>query len=248
MLRRKRVLTSSFGSVLVRSAVVTVALALAAPAAALAAPDSGSSDSGSADFGSSQGPNIDPNNYAQDCPDVLLLAVSGATDSDSDRNPLNEEAQTIASNWVGNVTVPVGEANADSPGTVGWLYVPYSSTYGFDVLDNVPTYQESVREALAGTNRFLEENKAKCGSSTKFVLLGYSVGAEVMERLAVDIGSRPATASVTSDDIAGVALVGDPYRPAGTPSLGQPGPSGGGFMSSEPKDYGTLTPKMKWFC
>ena len=162
MLRRKRVLTSSFGSVLVRSAVVTVALALAAPAAALAAPDSGSSDSGSAesgsaDFGSSQGPNIDPNNYAQDCPDVLLLAVSGATDSDSDRNPLNEEAQTIASNWVGNVTVPVGEANADSPGTVGWLYVPYSSTYGFDVLDNVPTYQESIADGIASTNRLMDE-------------------------------------------------------------------------------------------
>jgi len=254
MLRRKRVLTSSFGSVLVRSAVVTLALALAAPAAALAAPDSGSSDSGSAesgsaDFGSSQGPNIDPNNYAQDCPDVLLLAVSGATDSDSDRNPLNEEAQTIASNWVGNVTVPVGEANADSPGTVGWLYVPYSSTYGFDVLDNVPTYPESIADGIASTNRLMDEYKTKCGEKTKFALLGYSVGGEILDRVTMELGHRDPNALVTSDDVVGVVMVGSPYRPAGVPNFGdEVGQSLGGFMDQSPRDYGSMTDKVTWSC
>ncbi|MBT1191679.1 cutinase family protein [Rhodococcoides kroppenstedtii] len=241
-----------------RTGVVAATLLLSAGGAtALAAPITPSDPLGLGDdpvesildvFGAGTKIDVDPNNYALDCPDVLIVAVTGATDSESTRNPLDEVDRLPWSNWTGNVTVPTGEANADHPGRVGWVYVPYSSTYGVSPTEVVPTYQESVREALAGTDRFLEENKAKCGSSTKFVLLGYSVGAEVMERLAVDIGSRPATASVTSDDIAGVALVGDPYRPAGTPSLGQPGPSGGGFMSSEPKDYGTLTPKMKWFC
>ncbi|OZD00890.1 cutinase [Rhodococcus sp. 06-235-1A] len=254
MLRRKRVLTSSFGSVLFRSAVVTLALALAAPAAVLAAPDSGSAesgsaDSGSADFGSSQGPNIDPNNYAQDCPDVLLLAVSGATDSDADRNPLNEEARTIASNWVGNVTVPVGQANAGSPGTVGWLYVPYTSTYGFDVLDDVATYQQTIDDGVASTNRLLDEYKTKCGAKTKFVLLGYSVGGEVLHRVATDIGHRDASALVTGDDIAGVMMVGSPYRPAGVPNFDdEPGPSLGGFMSQSPREYGSLNDKVTWSC
>ncbi|OZC51432.1 cutinase [Rhodococcus sp. WWJCD1] len=259
MLRRKRALTSSFGSVLFRSAVVTLALALAAPAAALAAPDSGSADSGSADsgsadsgsadFGSSQGPNIDPNNYAQDCPDVLLLAVSGATDSAADRNPLNEEAQTIASNWVGNVTVPVGEANADSPGTVGWLYVPYTSTYGFDVIDNVATYQESIADGLASTNRLMDEYKTKCGEKTKFVLLGYSVGGEVLDRLAIELGHRDPNALVTSDDVVGVMMVGSPYRPAGVPNFGdEVGESRGGFMDQSPRDYGSMTDKVTWSC
>ena len=226
-----------------------MALALAAPAAALAAPDSGSSDSGSADFGSSQGPNIDPNNYAQDCPDVLLLAVSGATDSDAGRNPLNEEAQTIASNWVGNVTVPVGEANADSPGTVGWLYVPYTSTYGFDVLDNVATYQESIDDGIASTNRLMNEYKTKCGEKTKFALLGYSVGGEVLDRLSIELGHRDPNALVTSDDVVGVIMVGSPYRPAGVPNFGdEVGESLGGFMDQSPRDYGTMTDKVTWSC
>lgn len=259
MLRRKRALTSSFGSVLFRSAVVTLALALAAPAAALAAPDtgsaesgssdSGSADSGSSDFGSSQGPNIDPNNYAQDCPDVLMLAVSGATDSDSGRNPLNEESQTVASNWVGNVTVPTGEVNAGTPGTVGWLYVPYTSTYGVGFLDDVATYQESIRDGVASTNRLLDEYKTKCGDRTKFVLVGYSVGGEILDRLAVDIGRRDPGALVSGDDIAGVMMIGSPYRPAGVPNFGdEPGESLGGFMDQSPRDYGTLTDKVSWSC
>lgn len=243
-MRRKHVLTSSFGSVLLRSVVVASTLALAAPAAASAAPDSGSADSGS-----SQSPNIDPNNYAQDCPDVLLLAVSGATDSDSDRNPLNEEAQSFASNWAGKVTVPVGEANADSPGTVGWLYVPYASTYGFDVLDTVPTYQESIADGVASTNRLMDQYKTKCGEKTKFVLLGYSVGGEVLERVAVDLGHRDPNALVTSDDVVGVVMVGAPYRAAGVPNFeDEPGPSRGGFMNQAPRDYGSLTDKVIWSC
>ncbi|MDV8022951.1 cutinase family protein [Rhodococcus sp. IEGM 1330] len=259
MLRRKRALTSSFGSVLFRSAVVTLALALAAPAAALAAPDSGSAesgssdsgsaDSGSSDFGSSQGPNIDPNNYAQDCPDVLLLAVSGATDSDSGRNPLNEISSTVASNWVGNVTVPVGEANADSPGTVGWLYVPYASTYGVGVIDDVSTYQQSIAEGVATTNRLMDEYKTKCGEKTKFALLGYSVGGEVLDRLSTELGYRDPNALVTADDIAGVIMIGSPYRPAGVPNFGdEPGESLGGFMDQSPRDYGALTDKVTWSC
>lgn len=247
MLRRKR--TSSFGSVSFKSAVCALALALAAPAAALAAPDSGSADSGSSDFGSSQGPNIDPNNYAQDCPDVLMLAVSGATDSDSGRNPLNEESSTVASNWVGNVTVPTGEVNAGSPGTVGWLYVPYASTYGVGVLDDVSTYQNTIAEGIASTNRLMDEYKTKCGDRTKFVLVGYSVGGEILDRMAVEIGHRDPDALVTADDIAGVMMVGSPYRPAGVPNFDdEPGESLGGFMDQSPRDYGTLTDKVTWSC
>ncbi|MDI9894760.1 cutinase family protein [Rhodococcus sp. IEGM 1381] len=236
---------------LVRSAVVTLALALAAPAAALAAPDSGSADSGSADSGSgsSQGPNIDPNNYAQDCPDVLMLAVSGATDSDAGRNPLNEEPPAIDSNWVGNVTLPTGQVNADSPGTVGWLYVPYASTYGVGVLDDVLTYQQSITDGIASTNRLMDEYKIKCGDKTKFVLVGYSVGGEVLDRLAVDLGHRDPSALVNGDDIAGVMMIGSPYRPTGVPNFeDEPGQSLGGFMDQSPRDYGTLTDKVTWSC
>ncbi|MFC9835956.1 cutinase family protein [Rhodococcus sp. NPDC127530] len=232
---------------LVRAAITATVLlltvsAFGAPGLAVAAPDTGSAGSGSADTD-----RVDPNNYAVDCPDILIVAVSGATDSEEDRNPLAESGE-VWSNWVGNVTVPTGEANKGEPGTVGWMYVPYPSTYGLGLLQPVPTYQDSMVAGVASTNRILDENKAKCGDDTKFVLLGYSVGAEVVERVARELGHRDSNALVTADDIAGVALIGDPYRPAGTPSMGEPGPPGGGFMSSEPADYGALDGKITYAC
>ncbi|MFD9660410.1 cutinase family protein [Rhodococcus sp. NPDC059968] len=232
---------------LVRAAITATVLlltvsAFGAPGLAVAAPDTGSAGSGSADTD-----RVDPNNYAVDCPDILIVAVSGATDSEEDRNPLAESGE-VWSNWVGNVTVPTGEASKDEPGTVGWMYVSYPSTYGLGLLQPVPTYQDSMAAGVASTNRILDENKAKCGDDTKFVLLGYSVGAEVVERVARELGHRDSNALVTADDIAGVALIGDPYRPAGTPSMGEPGPPGGGFMSSEPADYGALDGKITYAC
>ncbi len=180
---------------------------------------------------------------------MLMLAVSGATDSDSDRNPLNEESQTIASNWVGNVTVPTGEVNAGSPGTVGWLYVPYASTYGLGFLDDVLTYQQTIEDGVASTNRLMDEYKTKCGDGTKFVLVGYSVGGEVLDRVAVEVGQRDPGALVSGDDIAGVMMIGSPYRPVGVPNFGdEPGESLGGFMDQSPRDYGTLTDKVSWSC
>lgn len=236
------------GSLLSASVALAAVVLLVAPPAVSAAPDSGSADSGSSGTGSSDEPNIDPNNYAQDCPDVLMLAVSGATDSDSDRDPLNEEPRSVASNWVGNVTLPVGQVNAGSPGSVGWLYVPYPSTYGLGVLNDVETYQQSVSDGVASTNRLLDEYKTTCGDATKFVLLGYSVGGEVVERVAVELGHRDSNASVTGDDIAGVVMIGAPYRPAGAPNFDEPGPSGGGFQAQAPRDYGTLRDKVTWSC
>ncbi len=210
-----------------------------------AAESAGSSGSGS---GSQHGPVKSPDNYGDGCPDILVLAVSGATDSSVDRDPFDDKERVPWANWLSNVTVPLGEANRDQPGTVGWMYVPYPSTYGVGVFADVPTYQDSVAAGVASTNHILDEKKTQCGDATRFVLLGYSVGAEVTERVARELGHRDASATVTADDIAGVALVGDPYRPAGTPSLGEPGPRGGGFMSSEPVDYGALEGKILYDC
>ncbi|MCL2535940.1 MAG: PE-PPE domain-containing protein [Nocardiaceae bacterium] len=235
-------------SVLVAAVAATTVFGSIAPAAAESLGSSGSDSGSSSDSGSQRGPVKNPDNYGDGCPDVLVLAVSGATDSSVDRDPFDDKERVPWANWLSNVTVPLGEANRDQPGTVGWMYVPYPSTYGLGVLEDVPTYQDSVAAGVASTNRILDEKKAQCGDATRFVLFGYSVGAEVTERVARELGHRDASATVTARDIAGVALVGDPYRPAGTPSLGAPGPSGGGFMSSEPADYGALEGKILYDC
>ncbi|MFD4367226.1 cutinase family protein [Rhodococcus sp. NPDC058521] len=235
-----------------RGVVAVGAVVLTLPGLAHAqAPDTGSA-SGSADSGSVSGSSetgaVHPDNYGAGCPDVMVVAISGATDSEVDNPPLDESDRKAWSNWVGNVTVPTGERFADDPGTVGWAYVPYPSTYGVGFLEPVPTYQNSVAAGVASMNKILDDKKNQCGDATDFVLLGYSVGGEVTERVAREIGGRDSSAKVTADDILGVALVGDPYRPAGTPSMGEPGPSGGGFMSSEPADYGKLADKISYAC
>jgi hypothetical protein len=192
-----------------------------------------------------------PNNYANDCPDVIIVAASGATDSDVDRDPTAEEERRAWSNWVGNITDPAGERFADEPDTIGWLYVPYPASYGLSITE-VPTYQESVALGVAKAHQLLGDAKRKCGSDTAFVLLGYSVGGELMERVARDIGTREvdldSPATVSPADVLGVVLVGDPYRPAGSPSYDGTASPGGGFMSSEPADYGDLTEKIVWSC
>ncbi|WP_245672738.1 cutinase family protein [Aldersonia kunmingensis] len=188
-----------------------------------------------------------PFNYADDCPDVMIVAASGATDSKADRDPMEEVQRRAWSNWVGNITEPAGRLFKDEPGTIGWLYVPYPSTYGLSITE-VPTYQESTARGVAKAHELLGEQKRKCGARTSFVLLGYSVGGEVMERVAREIGTRGAKATVDPDDVLGVVLVGDPYRPVGTPSYDGQVPPGGGFMSSEPADYGELTDKIVSAC
>ncbi|WP_345352424.1 cutinase family protein [Rhodococcus olei] len=195
-------------------------------------------------FGSSSPPAVDPNNHASDCPDLLILAVNGGADSSSDRNPYDDAA---LDNSLGNLTVAAGAANSAHPGSLGWVYVPYASTYGLGV-SRVPTYQEAIAEGVASTNRLLDGNKTACGDTTKYALVGYSMGAEVVERVAVELGHRDGSAHVNADDIAGVALVGDPYRAAGTPSLDAPGPSGGGFVSAKARDYGALDGKIVSAC
>ncbi|MDI9914091.1 cutinase family protein [Rhodococcus sp. IEGM 1379] len=230
--------------------VLTVVSATFSSTPAVADSSGGDTATGSTSSiaGSSDDDGIDPNNYGAECPAILIVAVSGASDSTADRNPLTDTAVQGGSNWLTNVTVPTGAHFQDEPGTVGWMYVPYPSTYGVDLFDPVPTYQDSMAAGVESTHRLLEDNKVKCGDATKYVLLGYSVGSEVVERVARDIGHRDTTSLIGPDDIAGVMLVGDPYRPTGTPSLGQSGPAGGGFMSQEQADYGALASKVQSAC
>ncbi|CAM2924031.1 cutinase family protein [Prescottella defluvii] len=236
------------GMVSALAGVVAAAVLLVGAGPAIAEGSGAPGSTGDSGSGSVRPPAKDPNNFGDGCPDILVVAVAGAGDSTSDRDPFGDGQRVSGSNWLSEVTVPLGEANRDQPGTVGWMYVPYPSTYGVGLLEDVPTYQESVAAGVASMNRILDEKKTQCGATTRFVLLGYSVGAEVTERVARDIGHRSAPATVTADDIAGVALVGDPYRPAGTPSLGGPGPAGGGFMASEPADYGALDGRVLYDC
>ena len=94
---------------------------------------------GSSAPGSAGAPVVDPNNGGAGCPDLLVVAASGAGDSTVDRDPFADKNQLPGANWLNRITVSLGQANRDQPGTVGWMYVPYPSTYGLGLLADVPT-------------------------------------------------------------------------------------------------------------
>ncbi|MFD4369136.1 cutinase family protein [Rhodococcus sp. NPDC058521] len=225
--------------------VAIVAASLISPFAASAVPSTGSTGTGSTD---PVGKAPHPANFVADCPDLLVVGIAGGDDSGVDRDPFVENNTAIVGNALGRLTVPTGLALKNEPGTVGWAYVPYPATYGLGLLTPVPSYQDSVAYGITSMNRILDDTKTRCGDKTKFALVGNSIGSEVASRVTQDIGSRGKSALVSADDVVGVALVGNPYRPAGSDSMGKPGPAGGGFMSSEPIDYGLLKDKVTQAC
>ena len=95
MLRSSTAVTGPVRAAIAATVLLLTATAFGAPGLAVAAPDTGSADSGSADSGSADTDRVDPNNYAADCPDVMIVAVSGATDSTADRNPLADENRRL---------------------------------------------------------------------------------------------------------------------------------------------------------
>jgi ABC-type siderophore export system fused ATPase/permease subunit len=83
------------------------------------------------------------------------------------------------------------------------------------VAEPVPTYQESVAEGLATMGRMIDANKTACGTSTKYVLLGYSVTLILMMTpLEALLSSAPrlsnAVVAMQKIDELGLSLEGTP--------------------------------------
>ena len=174
-----------------------VLLAVCVPANALAAPDSGSAGTGSLDSGSADTDRVHPDNHGADCPDTLIVAVAGASDSTVDRDPLVEENQQIWGNWVANVTVPAGERGKHEPGTVGWVYVPYPSTYGGWPARTCADISRFDCGRGGGDQPHARREQGEVRGCHPVRLGRVSVGAEVVGRVARDIGHRDNDALVT---------------------------------------------------
>jgi hypothetical protein len=164
--------------------------------------------------------NQDPNDVAAGCKRVMFLAVRGSgeapTNSDSDADYNNwlsgfgSRVWTMYQGFQGYMTSHgySNSNNADWKG-IGLRYRAQGVPSGLSLV-NVWTdgsYVASYWEGVDRIQQYLADEYAKCGTSEKFVLAGYSQGA-----LAIHIYLTQRAPSYIMNQIAAVGLQADPAK------------------------------------
>jgi hypothetical protein len=203
---------------------------------------------------------------------MVTISVAGRNDTpregttkmlvDADGNPLPAALSgDHSSEWVD----PVVNAPADDvdPGAYAAVYIAYPA--------NMSTYEDAVNAGVANTEQVMREISAAC-PDTKFSIVGYSEGADVVRRVAMKIGHQEpgqdgAYGIVDPDDVVGVVILADSGRSAGDgPFPGSKDPFGNpdgfdqqyqngtnpvpgqGAVQGTSGDFGALNGKIASFC
>ncbi|MFI2476766.1 cutinase family protein [Nocardia xishanensis] len=204
-----------------------------------------------------------------ECHDMVTISVAGRGDTpqagttkllvDADGNELPAAlAGDHNSRWVD----PVVNAPADDvdPGSYAAVYIAYPA--------NMSTYEDAVNAGVENTQQVMREISEAC-PDTKFSIVGYSEGADVVRRVAMNIGHQPEGdhGIVDPDDVLGVVILADSGRSAGDgPFPGSKDPfhnpdgfdqqyqdgrkpvSGQGAVAGTSGDFGALNGKIASFC
>ncbi|MFD6219096.1 cutinase family protein [Nocardia asteroides] len=153
-----------------------------------------------------------------ECREMVTISVAGRNDTpvegttamllDANGNPLPAALSGDHSSvWVD----PVVNAPRDdlAEGEYAAIYIAYPA--------DMRTYEDAVNQGVANTQQVMREISAAC-PDTKFSIVGYSEGADVVRRVAEGIGNDdPADgyAVVDPDDVLGVVMFADAGRQAG---------------------------------
>lgn len=155
-----------------------------------------------------------------ECHDMVSISVAGRNDTpvagttkmlvDANGNELPAAlAGDHNSEWVD----PVVNAPADDvdPGSYAAVYIAYPA--------NMDSYEDAVNAGVANTEQVMREIAQAC-PDTKFSIVGYSEGADVVRRVAMEVGNDTADANgkydvVNPDDVMGVVILADAGRKAG---------------------------------
>ncbi|MFE9321615.1 cutinase family protein [Nocardia sp. NPDC052278] len=207
-----------------------------------------------------------------ECHDMVTISVAGRRDTpDAATTKMlvgaNGEELPAAlsgdhsSEWVD----PVVNAPADDvdPGSYAAVYIAYPA--------NMDTYEDAVNAGVANTEQVMREISQAC-PDTKFSIVGYSEGADVVRRVAMTIGHQSADQDggygiVDPADVVGVVILADAGRSAGDgPFPGSKDPysnpdgfdqkyqngtkatSGQGALPGTSGDFGALNGKIASFC
>ncbi|MFE7796596.1 cutinase family protein [Nocardia sp. NPDC057440] len=166
-----------------------------------------------------------------------------------------------SSEWVDPVVnAPAG---AVDPGSYAAVYIAYPA--------NMASYEDAVTTGVANTEQVMQEITRAC-PDTKFSIVGYSEGADVVRRVAMQIGHQEADKDggygiVDPADVVGVVILADAGRSAGDgPFPGAKDPfgnpdgfdqqyqngtkpaPGSGALPGTSGDFGALNGRIASFC
>ncbi|MEV6430860.1 cutinase family protein [Nocardia sp. NPDC051463] len=166
-----------------------------------------------------------------------------------------------SSEWVDPVVnAPAG---AVDPGSYAAVYIAYPA--------NMASYEDAVNTGVANTEQVMQQITRAC-PDTKFSIVGYSEGADVVRRVAMQIGHQDADKDgaygiVDPADVVGVVILADAGRSAGDgPFPGAKDPfgnpdgfdqqyqngtkpaPGGGALPGTSGDFGALNGRIASFC
>ncbi|QIS06963.1 cutinase family protein [Nocardia brasiliensis] len=207
-----------------------------------------------------------------ECRDMVTISVAGRNDTPvagTTRLLLDAEGKELPaamagdhnSEWVDPVVnAPNGQVD---PGSYAAVYIAYPA--------NMATYEDAVNAGAANTEQVMREISKAC-PDTKFSIVGYSEGADVVRRVAQKIGHQEAGQDgtygiVDPDDVLGVVILADAGRGAGDgPFPGAKDPfanpdgfdqkyqngknpvPGQGALPGTSGDFGKLNGKIASFC
>lgn len=153
------------------------------------------------------------------CAPVQVIGVpgSGSTHSNADPeakqeiqpgwNPAKELEDKFGTDNVHGITVPY-------PASLGYLYsaqalqgTPEGYMGGYEGVG----YADSVEMGVEWAKRYMETTAEQCGDDTKWVLYGFSQGADVAGEVASEVANNR-VAGVSPDNIIAVTLISDPRR------------------------------------
>ncbi|MFQ6230669.1 cutinase family protein [Nocardia sp. NPDC002869] len=206
-----------------------------------------------------------------ECHDMVTISVAGRGDTpaqgttkllvDANGNPLPAALSgDHSSEWVD----PVVNAPADDvdPGSYAAVYIAYPA--------NMATYEDAVTTGVANTRQVMREIAQAC-PDTQFAIVGYSEGADVVRRVAMEVGHQERQdggyAIVDPAKVTGVVILADSGRSAGDgPFPGAENPNGNpdnfdqlyqnggkpvpgqGAVAGTSGDFGALNGKIASFC
>ncbi|WKK10842.1 cutinase family protein [Rhodococcus ruber] len=207
-----------------------------------------------------------------ECHDMVSIAVGGRNDSprpgthamllDADGNPLPAASSTdFSSPWVDEV---VNAPRDDVPeGSYSAVYVEYPA--------NMSSYDDAVETGVDNAQTVMQAIREAC-PDTKFAVVGYSEGADVARRVAMEIGNQEVAEDgsyeiVDPDSVVGVVILADAGREAGEGPFpgaedefrnpdgfdlayqsGRNSASGSGSLPGTSGSFGALDGKVASFC
>ncbi|MBU3063546.1 cutinase family protein [Nocardia sp. NEAU-G5] len=207
-----------------------------------------------------------------ECHDMVTISIAGRNDSPNasttkmllgaDGKPL---PAALSDDYHSTWEDPVVNApkSAVVNGNYAAVYIAYPA--------NMSTYEDAVNTGVANTESVMEQIRQAC-PTTKFAIVGYSEGADVARRVAMQIGNQTAPQSgtygiVDPKNVTGVVILADngrsaneapfpgaqnPYgNPDGFDTKYQTGAtpiSGQGAMQDNSGGFGALSGRVASFC